>query len=316
MRPVTDELLLGVAGVSATVIGLFLVGVFFYVEAGMRQLADSGRADLQTYMRAGTRIVMVLFAMALLLSLALVAFDLSWARGLFVVMSVVLVAANVETAVRVRAARVTGTRTLLFNEVAGSVGVVAIVVLPWALGGLRPSREDLTLATLIALATAFVSVGAIALFSFDVARLYPADRPAAAQQVTPALATQIRTLHPTHGVYPATGDYAHAVEVRGASRLVFVAGTMGLDPAGTAGASIEEQLALVWSNLRAILAAADMSLDDVVRVTSYLRDAAYADENARARVGALGNRAVPTTAIVVETLADDWLVEIEVIAAA
>lgn len=312
MRPVTDELLLGIAGVSATVVGLFLVGVFFYIEAGMRSPEGSGRAALRPYMRAGTRIVLLLFAMALLLSLTLAAFDLSWSRVLFLVLSVLLVAANVDTAVRVPATRVTGTSTLLLNEVAGSVGVAAIVVLPLIRGGLRPSREDLTLATLIALATAFVSVGAIALSAFDVARLDAA----ADQQVTPAIGTEIRALHPTDGVYPAPGDSAHAVEVRGASRLVFVAGTMGLDAAGVAGASIGKQLELVWSNLRTILAAADMTLDDVVRVTSYLRDAAYADENSRARADALGDRAVPTTTVVTETLADDWLVEIEVIAAA
>lgn len=115
--------------------------------------------------------------------------------------------------------------------------------------------------------------------------------------------------------YPATADYAHAIEVRGAGRLVFVAGTMGLDTTGAAGATLAEQLTLVWSNIRAILAAAGLGLHDVVRVTSYLRDGSYAEENARARVAALGDRAVPTTAIVTQTLADDWLVEIEVIAA-
>lgn len=121
---------------------------------------------------------------------------------------------------------------------------------------------------------------------------------------------------PTAGVYAATGDYVHALEVRNAERLLFVAGTMGLDPEGVPGASLAEQLELVWSNIRAILASAGMTVDNVVRVSSYLRDAAYADANAEARVAALGGRLVPTTAIVAETLARDWLVEVEVIAAA
>jgi 2-iminobutanoate/2-iminopropanoate deaminase len=309
VRPASDELLLGIAGVAATVIGLFLVGVLFFVEGGLRGSRE-GRIELWRYMRSGTRIVMVLFAMALLLSLALVALELPWARALFVVLSAVLVAANVETAAKVRATRVTQSRTLLLNEIAGTVGVVAIVALPWILGGLRPSREDLTLAAFLALATAFVSVGAIALSTFDIARLGAAGEPPPA----PSPATEVRLLRPAGGIYPATDDYAHGVEIRNPRRLVFVAGTMGLDPAGAAGASLEEQLALVWGNLRAILAAAGMTLDNVVRVTSYLRDVAYAEENARARVAALG-RAVPTTAIVTQTLADDWLVEIEVIAA-
>jgi 2-iminobutanoate/2-iminopropanoate deaminase len=121
---------------------------------------------------------------------------------------------------------------------------------------------------------------------------------------------------PAAGVYAATSDYIHALEVRAAERFLFVSGTMGLRPSGTAGVGLADQLELVWANLRAILASAGMTLDHVVRVTSYLRDAAYAEENARARLAALGGRLVPTTAIVVETLEPGWLVELEVVAAA
>jgi enamine deaminase RidA (YjgF/YER057c/UK114 family) len=105
------------------------------------------------------------------------------------------------------------------------------------------------------------------------------------------------------------------MEVRGAERLLFVAGTMGLDPSGTPGKNLAEQLDLVWSNISAILGSADMTVDNIVRLTSYLRDASYAAANAAARVQALGGRVVPTTAIVVQTLDNAWLVEIEVIAA-
>lgn len=120
---------------------------------------------------------------------------------------------------------------------------------------------------------------------------------------------------PTAGVYPATPDYVHAMEVRSPSRFLFVAGTMGLDPSGNPGATLAEQLELVWQNIRTILASADMTVANIVRLTSYLRDASYAEANAAARIAALGGRPVPTTAIVTQTLADDWLVEIEVIAA-
>ncbi len=122
--------------------------------------------------------------------------------------------------------------------------------------------------------------------------------------------------NPTDGIYPATPDYAHALEVRGAERLLFVSGTMGLDASGTPGGTLTEQLDLIWSNLRRILASADMTVDNIVRLTSYLRDAAYVEPNARARVAALGGRVIPTTAIVVQTLESNWLVEIEIIAAA
>ncbi|GAA2118307.1 RidA family protein [Actinomadura alba] len=121
---------------------------------------------------------------------------------------------------------------------------------------------------------------------------------------------------PTEGVYATGDDYVHALEVRGAGRLLFVSGTMGLDADGVPGSTLDRQLDLIWSNLRAILGSAGLTVNDIVRVTSYLRDAAYAEANAKARVAALGGRTVPTTAIVAETLVSDWLVEIEVIAAA
>ena len=121
--------------------------------------------------------------------------------------------------------------------------------------------------------------------------------------------------NPKAGIYPASDDYIHALEVRGAGRLLFVAGTMGLDAAGVAGKGLDEQLRLIWANIRTILASAGMTTDNIVRLTSYLRDGAYAEANAAARMAALGTRRVPTTAIIAETLSPDWLVEIEVIAA-
>lgn len=122
--------------------------------------------------------------------------------------------------------------------------------------------------------------------------------------------------NPSTGIYPATPDYIHALEVQSPARLLYVSGTMGLDARGQPGRTLGEQLDLIWSNIRTILASAQMSVDNIVRVTSYLREAAFAEANQNARVAALKGRVVPTTAIVVQTLVSDWLVEIEIVAAA
>lgn len=118
------------------------------------------------------------------------------------------------------------------------------------------------------------------------------------------------------GIYPSGDQYVHGLEVQAPSRWLFVSGTMGLAPDKTPADTVEAQLVLIWSNIRAILEEAGMTLDNVVRVTSYLRDASYRDANAAARVTALAGRLVPTTVIVAETLVESWLVEIEVAAAA
>jgi hypothetical protein len=170
MREVSDSFLLNMAEVSATLIGLFLVGVFFYVETGFRRLAGV-REVMEPYVKAGTRIVLILYAMPLMLSLGLVALGINWNRVLFALLSVLLIAANIDTALRIwSVAKVTGSTALLVNEVLGSVAVLTLVVLPWALGGFHPTREDLTWAILLSFASGFLSVSALVLSVFDTAR--------------------------------------------------------------------------------------------------------------------------------------------------
>ena len=122
--------------------------------------------------------------------------------------------------------------------------------------------------------------------------------------------------NPVEGIYPATDDYVHAIEIRAASRTLYISGTMGLDEAGVAGATLEDQLSLIWRNIVVILKSADMEIENIVRITSYLRDASYASANEAARLKILGEHRVPTTALVAQTLREDWLVEVELIAAA
>jgi hypothetical protein len=177
MRQVSDAFLLNMAEVSAALIGLFFVGMLFYVETGFER-AKLGRTILVRYFRASTRIVLILYAIPLGLSLALVVLEPLWTRVFFALLSLLLVAANVDTAIRVRGvAKTIGSRALLVNEVLGTVGVVLIVVIPWALGGLHPTREDLTWAVLLSFATGFLSIGAAILSAFDIERLEDDHRP-------------------------------------------------------------------------------------------------------------------------------------------
>jgi hypothetical protein len=115
---------------------------------------------------------MIAFAISLGLSLALVALTLPWARALFAVLSVVLVVANVDSALRVRGVKkATGSTALLAKEVLATAMVVVLIVTPWALGGLHPTREDLTWAILLSFAAGFLSISATVMSAFDIARL-------------------------------------------------------------------------------------------------------------------------------------------------
>ena len=53
------------------------------------------------------------------------------------------------------------------------------------------------------------------------------------------------THNPTTNVYATGGDWVHAIEVRGANRLLFISGTMGLRPDFSAPPTLEEQLVCV-----------------------------------------------------------------------
>jgi hypothetical protein len=171
VRPVSDVFLLSVAEISATLIGLLLVGSFFYVETGLRRLGRA-REAATSYLRAGTRIVLVLYGMTLALSLALVALESIWATVSFAVLSLLLLAANVATSVRIRAlAKLTRSTTVLVNDVVSSAGILALVAIPWVLGGLRPTREDLTWAILLSLATGFLCTCTLVLSIFDLSKM-------------------------------------------------------------------------------------------------------------------------------------------------
>jgi hypothetical protein len=175
MKPVTDAFLLNVAEVSATLIGLFLVGVFFFVETGFRRLGDDVRPVMEPYFKAGTRIVLLLFALSLFLSLTLVVLGPNWNRVLFALFSLMLVAANVDSVIHIRpVARVTRSPVLLVNEAVGTALVAALVVIPWALGGFHPDRQDLTWSILLSFAAGLLSVSALVLSVFDTATHEPA----------------------------------------------------------------------------------------------------------------------------------------------
>ena len=106
-------------------------------------------------------------------------------------------------------------------------------------------------------------------------------------------------------------DYAHSAEVLAPERWLFLAGTIGLYDGGVPRATLAEQLELVWANLRAILAAPAMTVDHLVRVTSYLRDVAFADENTTARLAAFGGRPFRPPRSSSARCLTSWLVEIE-----
>ena len=114
----------------------------------------------------------------------------------------------------------------------------------------------------------------------------------------------------------ASGGYSQAVETSGATRVLYISGQIPVDVGGRAPARFKEQCRLAWKNVEAQLHAADMTLDDLVKVTAFLADRRYAMENRENRQEILGDRPPALTVIITGIFDQAWLVEIEAIAAA
>ena len=114
---------------------------------------------------------------------------------------------------------------------------------------------------------------------------------------------------------PPSGGYAQAVRVSGAGELLFVSGQIPVDADGTVPAAFPDQCRLVWRNVEAQLRAAGMGLGDIVKVTTFLADRAYAAENSAIRQEVLAGLTPALTIIIAGIYDPAWLLEIEVIAA-
>src|SRR5262245_62669259 len=117
-------------------------------------------------------------------------------------------------------------------------------------------------------------------------------------------------------VNPTGMSYAQAHEVTNASRLLFISGQVPADSDDHVPADFKSQCRLVWANVEAQLKAAGMTLDNLVKVTTFLSDRRYRQENYEVRMGVLGERSPALTVIITGIYDEAWLLEIEAIAAA
>ena len=114
---------------------------------------------------------------------------------------------------------------------------------------------------------------------------------------------------------PAVGGYAQAVHLRDVTELLFISGQVPEDPAGLVPASFVEQCRLAWANVATQLAAARLSVHDLVKVTTFLSAREYAAESQRVRVEVLGGHRPALTVVITDIFDERWLLEIEAIAA-
>ncbi len=126
---------------------------------------------------------------------------------------------------------------------------------------------------------------------------------------------QKRDIDAVDAPMPAS-PYSQAVEVLGATRTLYVSGQVGAEPDGTIPENVASQARLAWRNVEAQLRAAGMGLDNLVKVTTILPDAADIAASRAARIAALGDRRPASTLMIAGLANPAWKIEIEAIAVA
>ncbi|HEY3715345.1 MAG TPA: RidA family protein [Jatrophihabitantaceae bacterium] len=113
----------------------------------------------------------------------------------------------------------------------------------------------------------------------------------------------------------AQGGYAQGFSVPPGTGLLFISGQIPVDTEGATPYGFEAQCRQAWRNLVTVLRAADLGVEHLVKVSTYLSDRKYADINAEVRRQLLGGHRPALTVIVADIFEGGWLLEIEAIAA-
>jgi 2-iminobutanoate/2-iminopropanoate deaminase len=112
------------------------------------------------------------------------------------------------------------------------------------------------------------------------------------------------------------GQYTQAIEVTGASRMLYLSGQVGIASDGSVPEDAEAQCALAWRNLQAQLRAAGMGIENLVKITTIVCNPADIASVRAGRAAVLGTHQPASTLIIGGLANPAWKVEVEGIAVA
>jgi 2-iminobutanoate/2-iminopropanoate deaminase len=117
-------------------------------------------------------------------------------------------------------------------------------------------------------------------------------------------------------INPTSVAYAGACEIASGARLLFISGQVPQRQDGSVPSDFATQCRVAWANVEQQLKDAGMSLDNLVKVTTFLSDRRYRAENSGVRREVLKERTPALTIIIADIYDEAWLLEIEAVAAA
>jgi enamine deaminase RidA (YjgF/YER057c/UK114 family) len=111
--------------------------------------------------------------------------------------------------------------------------------------------------------------------------------------------------------------YSHGMEVPEGARLVYCSGQLGVGADDAVPAGVEAQAELCFQNIAAILAEADMTLADLVRINAFVTAREHLKGYMAVRDRLVGTPPPASTLMIVSGFSrPEFLVEIEAVAAA
>ncbi|WP_089173878.1 RidA family protein [Bosea sp. AS-1] len=123
-------------------------------------------------------------------------------------------------------------------------------------------------------------------------------------------------LNPT-SIAPPFARYSHGMAVPAGWRLAVCSGQLGIMADSTVPQGVREQADLCFANIAAILAEAQMTLGNIVRINAYVTDRAHMKGYMESRDAHVGVPPPASTLMIVSGFTrPEFKVEIEVIAAA
>ncbi|HEX2630046.1 MAG TPA: RidA family protein [Chitinophagaceae bacterium] len=115
-------------------------------------------------------------------------------------------------------------------------------------------------------------------------------------------------------INPTGHSYSMGYSINAPAKIVFISGQVPETEDGFVPVSFYDQCKLVWQNIEQQVMKADMKLTDIAKITVFLSDRKYREENALVRREIFGDHQPALTVIIAGIYEEKWLLEIEVIA--
>ena len=123
------------------------------------------------------------------------------------------------------------------------------------------------------------------------------------------------TRHNPASVHAPSSGYSMGLELGQHRRLLFVSGQVPENSDGNVPEGFEAQCEQAWRNIIAVLTAAGLGVEHLIKITTFLTDRNQVVANRAIRRKMLAEHEPASTVMIAQTVDGKWLLEIEAIAA-